>query len=639
MSGSGKSATGEKRRRPKNLGATVSGILKYLKRSRAALAAALFLVGVSSLSGVTGTYFLKWIIDDRLLPLVGTSPTFEAFLPLIKTLSALAAVYLVGTAASYGFSRIMLGVSENTLNYIRNDLFSHMQDLPVSFFDAREHGELMSRLTNDADALRECINQSFVQIVYSAITVTATFAVMLRLSPILTAAVAVFALFVVGIIKFLGAKSARLFREQQKRAGEANGYVEEYISGQRAVKLFCREDKTKEDFREITEKLRAAATDANSYASVIMPVIGNLSYVCYAAVAALGSVLIISVDKNSFFALTVGGLFSFITYSKQFFQPVTRIAQQSNNILIALAGAERIFEIMKVPAEEDEGKVVLVNVRKNPDGSLEESGEKTGTRAWKIPRESGGFDYRECRGDVRFRDVSFGYDRGTEVLKKASLRLVPGKKTAFVGATGAGKTTIANLITRFYDVGEGEITFDGINVKDIKKESLRRCTATVPQDARLFTGTVAENIAYGRLDATREEIIEAAKLANADSFISRLPGGYDAKIKGDGDNLSQGQRQLLTIARAAAAEPATLVLDEATSSVDVRTEKLIVKGMEKLMEGRSAFIIAHRLSTVRGADEIATLENGEIIERGTHEELMAGKGRYYEYYTGQTKLD
>ena len=624
---------------PKNTKATFSRLLGYLGRSKFLLLLVFVFVAFSALASIIGTSFVKTITDDFLMPIIGSEITKELLAPLVKILVSLVFIYLFGIISSYAYSRIMLQVAQKTLNIIRKDLFDHMMDLPISFFDTHTHGELMSRYTADADVLRECISNSFVQLVSSTVTVLGTFVMMVYYSPLLTVFVVAMLLIAFGVIKFLGKRSARYFREQQKCVGEVNGYIEEYIEGLKVVKVFCHETAAKMNFGAINNNLRLAATNAHTYASILMPIMGNISYISYAAVATLGSLIIMVVPESSVFSLTVGALFTFLLYTKQFFQPITQISQQFNSIIAALAGAERIFEVIDTPAEEDDGYVTLVNAKKNADGSIVECEERTGIWAWKHPHGDGTLTYTEWQGDVRFHDVTFSYDGKKTVLKNVSLYAMPGQKIAFVGSTGAGKTTITNLINRFYDVNEGKITYDGINIKKIKKSELRRSMAMVLQDTHLFTGTVRDNIAYGRLDATDEEIVAAAKLANAHSFISRLPDGYDTMITGDGANLSQGQRQLLAIARAAVADPPVLILDEATSSIDTRTERLIEKGMDSLMEGRTVFVIAHRLSTVRNSDAIMVLEHGEIIERGNHDDLIAQKGKYYQLYTGQFELD
>lgn len=630
---------GNRFQKPQNTKATFSRLLGYLGKSKALLFLVAIFVLTSALATIIGTSFVETITDDILLPIIGSEITAEILAPLVKILISLAFIYGFGLISSYAYSRIMLQVAHKTLNLIRRDLFNHMMDLPIGFFDTHTHGELMSRYTNDTDVLRECISQSFVQLISSSVTVIGTFVMMAYYSPLLTLLVIVLLIVAFFIIKILGKKSAQYFRAQQKCVGEVNGYIEEFIEGLKVVKVFCHEDSAKKDFAEINGNLRKAATNAHTYASILMPIMGNISYLTYAASATIGSIVIMTVPEESFWGLSVGALMTFLLYTRQFFQPITQISQQFNNIIAALAGAERIFEIIDTPVEEDEGYVTLVNAKKLESGEIVECEERTGIWAWKHPHSDGTLTYTEWQGDVRFHDVTFSYDGKKTVLKNVSLYARPGEKIAFVGSTGAGKTTITNLINRFYDVNEGKITYDGINIRKIKKSELRRSMAMVLQDTHLFTGTVRDNIAYGRLDATDDEIIAAAKLANADSFITRLPDGYDTMITGDGANLSQGQRQLLAIARAAVADPPVLILDEATSSIDTRTERLIEKGMDKLMEGRTVFVIAHRLSTVRNSNAIMVLENGEIIERGDHDDLIAQKGKYYQLYTGQFELD
>ena len=625
--------------KPQNTKATFARLLGYLGKSKFLLLLVFIFVLFSALASIIGTSFVEKITNEILIPLVGKELTDGLLDPLVKILVPLVFIYIAGALSSYAYSRIMLQVSHKTLNIIRKDLFDHMMDLPIKFFDTHTHGELMSRYTNDADALRECISQSIVQLISSVVTVVGTFAMMVYFSPALALLIVAVLIVSFFIIKALGSQSAKYFRMQQQSIGEVNGYIEEFIEGLKVVKVFCHEDKAREGFSVINGKLRHAATNAHTYASILMPIMGNISYISYAAAATLGSVLVMTVPQDSFFALDIGSLLTFLIYTRQFFQPITQISQQFNNIILALTGAERIFEIIDTPVEEDNGYVTLVNAKKNAKGEIEECDERTGMWAWKHPHGDGTVTYTEWMGDVRFHDVTFSYDGKKTVLKNVSLYARPGEKIAFVGSTGAGKTTITNLINRFYDVDEGKITYDGINVKKIKKSALRQSMAMVLQDTHLFTGTVRDNIAYGKLDATDEEIVAAAKLANADSFISRLPDGYDTMITGDGANLSQGQRQLLSIARAAVANPPVLILDEATSSIDTRTERLIEKGMDKLMEGRTVFVIAHRLSTVRNSNAIMVLENGEIIERGDHDDLIAQKGKYYQLYTGQFELD
>lgn len=607
-------------RKPKNIKITLTRILNYMLRQKWLLVIVSILIIISSGASVAGTYFLKPLINEGIVPLISKNPQTLDFIPLIKMLLLMGGIYLLGVLATYSYARIMIFVSNKTLNAIRKDLFNHMQDLPIKYFDTHTHGELMSRYTSDVDTLRESLNNGVTQLMTSSITVISTFIMMLVLSPILTILIIIMIFIMINIIKFIGGKSATFFRNQQKAVGAANGYIEEMIEGQKVVKVFTHEEKTKDEFAILNNNLRDAATNANIYASVIMPVMGNLSYFNYALTATIGAMMTI----KGF--LDIGTIASFLQYTRSFSQPITQISQQFNAVLAALAGAERIFEVIDEKPEIDEGRVTL-----EIDNNV---------AVWKV-RNAGNSDISSVRvkGDMEFKNVNFGYEKNQPVLFDLSLHASPGQKIAFVGSTGAGKTTITNLINRFYDIQDGSITYDGIDIREIKKDDLRCSLAMVLQDTHLFTGTVKENIRYGRLDATDDEIVEAAKLANAHSFIKHLPKGYDTMLVSDGANLSQGQRQLLNIARAAVANPQVLILDEATSSIDTRTEKLIEQGMDKLMQGRTVFVIAHRLSTVRNSDLIMVLEGGKVIEKGNHEELISQKGKYYQLYTGQFELE
>lgn len=625
-------------KKPKNAKKTFARIMSYLSEYRWMLILVCILVALSSGAAVAGTYFLKPIIDDFIAPMIGSqNPDFTG---LLRIIIMLAAIYAMGAICTYAYNRIMVNIAADSLYKMRMDMFTHMQKLPIRYFDTRTHGEIMSRYTNDIDTMRNMMSQSIPQLVSSTITVVGVFVMMMILSIPLTVLVVVMLFIISWVIKVVGSKSSVFYRNQQKAIGAVNGYIEEMIDGQRVVKVFCHEEESKKNFDKINSELCEASTKANTFANILMPIMNNLSYIHYALTAIVGAVLTIYSGQREMgiFTLGLGALVSFLQYTRSFAQPITQVSQQFNVILNALAGAERIFALLDEEPEVDDGYVTLVNAEIDSDGNIKETDKHTGVWAWKHPHSDGSLTYTQVRGAVEFENVEFGYKPNKTVLKGISLYAEPGQKIAFVGSTGAGKTTITNLINRFYDVPDGKIRYDGININKIKKDDLRRSLSMVLQDTHLFTGTVMDNIRYGRLDATDQEVIDAAKLANADWFIRHLPKGYDTLITGDGSNLSQGQRQLLAIARAAVADPPVLILDEATSSIDTRTESLIEKGMDRLMEGRTVFVIAHRLSTVRNSHAIMVLENGEIIERGSHDKLIAEHGRYYQLYTGMFEL-
>ena len=605
--------------KPKDMKGTIKKLLSYMGHYRGAMVLVAVCLVVSSGASIFSSYLLKPIINDYILP--GDFPG------LIRMLCVLGGAFALSAACSYAYARIMVHISQNTVAAIRRDLFNHLQSLPLRYFDAHQSGDLMSRFTNDIDTVSEMINSSFANLISCALTFLGTIGMMLYLNWVLTLITFAFLALMLLTVKTIGGRSRVSFQRQQAALGSVNGYVEEMIEGQKVIKVFNHEGKTIDQFDTLNESYRQAATAAQAYASSMMPAMGNLSRINYAVTCCVGGLLAIGGVGD------IGSLAAYLLYVKQVSQPIAQISQQMNTILAAVAGAERIFAVMEEPPETDEGKTVLVRVEKDGE-KLTEVPHRTGHWAWK----SADGELTELRGDVRFEHVDFGYSAEKQVLRNVSLYAKPGQKIAFVGSTGAGKTTVTNLINRFYDISAGTITYDGIDVRNMEKNSLRRSLGVVLQDTHLFTGTIADNIRYGRPDATDEQVIAAAKLANADTFIRHLPEGYNTRITGDGGSLSQGERQLLAIARAAVSDPPVLILDEATSSIDTRTEKLIEKGMDSLMAGRTVFVIAHRLSTVRNAQAILVLEQGEIIERGDHEDLLKQKGRYYQLYTGQSEL-
>ena len=646
--------------KPKNMKKTLKTLMSYLGKYKLQLMIVMILIVVNSIAIISGSYFLKPLVNNYILP--------GDFVGLAKMLAVLGTIFALGVFASYGYARLMVHVAQNTVSNIRTDLFNKMQELPIKYFDRNTHGDLMSLYTNDIDNIGEALNNSFTNILSSGLTFIGVIIMMAILSPTLIIVTVTFLALMILVISKVGAKSKYYFGMQQKNIGSLNGYIEEMIEGQKVIKVFCHEEEAIEDFKKHNEELRKASTGAQTFSGYMMPMLGNLSHMNYAVTCCVGGLMTIAG------AFDIGSLVSYLQYTRQVSNPIAQVSQQVNIILAALAGAERIFAALDEEVEVDEGEVTLTRVEVKENGKLVETDKYTGNWAWKVPASvvykmrnaeaetasisemaattsslsdsqlESAIDLSDepilvqLTGDVRFKNVVFGYNEEKTVLKDISLFAKPGQKIAFVGSTGAGKTTITNLINRFYEINSGIITYDGIDIKDIKKDDLRKSLGIVLQDTHLFTGTIADNIRYGNLNATDEEVKAAAKLANAHAFIKHLPQGYDTVITGDGEGLSQGQRQLLAIARAAIANPPVLIMDEATSSIDTRTEKLIAEGMDKLMEGRTVFVIAHRLSTIKNSHAIMVLEQGEIIERGNHESLLDKKGRYYQLYTGKAEL-
>ena len=610
---------------------TIKRLLKYVTENyKLQLAVVLVSIIISALVGVLGTQFIKYLIDDFITPLLGSqSPDYSR---LLNVIMMMAVIYLVGVVCTFTYNRLMVNISQGVLNKIRTQMFNHMQKLPIRYFDSRTHGEIMSTYTNDVDTLRQMLSQSIPQVFSSCVTMVAVLAAMLATNIYLTLVVLAMVILMVFVSRYLGGNSSRFFVKQQEDIGKVNGYIEEMMEGQKVVKVFNYEEDSKARFDDLNEQLCDSMTKANMYANILMPCIMNIGNLGYVLVAVIGGIL--SVNG----ILTIGSIAAFLQYVKAFTNPLSQVSQQMNSIIMALAGAERIFDLIDQEEEVDEGYVTLVNA-KMENGKIVETEERTGMWAWKHPHKDGRITYTRLRGQVEFENVQFGYEPKKRILHDISLVAKEGQKVSFVGATGAGKTTITNLINRFYDIQDGKIRYDRINIRKIKKDDLRRSLGMVLQDTSLFTGTIRDNIRYGKLDATDEEVEAAAKLSNADKFIKHLPHGYDTMITGNGEGLSQGQRQLLSIARAALNNPPVLILDEATSSIDTRTEKIVQEGMDKLMKGRTVFVIAHRLSTIKNSDLIMVLDHGRIIERGNHKELIAQKGTYYGLYTGAIEID
>ena len=614
---------------------TVRRLMRYVGKGYGVqFVLVLLCILVSATASVSGSLFLGSLIDDYITPLLAMdNPVFDG---LLRALTMMGCLYLTGALCALIYNRLMVTISQGVQKKIRDDLFGHMQELPIKYFDTHAHGDVMSVYTNDVDTLRQMFSQSIPQVINSLMMIVVAFIGMLFTDLLLTGVVILCIIGMLTVTRFLAGRSGRYFVRQQVKLGDLNGYIEEMINGQKVVKVFCHEEEAQEGFDKVNDALCESADKANKYANILMPILINIGNVQYVIIAMAGGALALSGIGSG---ITLGVIATFLQLSKSLSNPISQISQQLNSVVMALAGAQRIFDLMDEPVEEDHGRVTLVNVNFDQGGNLHETDQRTNIWAWKVPQEDGSYSYVRLTGDVRFDDVDFAYEEGKTILHDITLFAKPGQKLAFVGATGAGKTTITNLINRFYDIADGKIRYDGISINDIHKPDLRRSLGIVLQDTNLFTGTVRENIRYGNLEATDEEVEAAAQLANADDFIRRLPQGYDTMLTGNGANLSQGQRQLIAIARAAVADPPVMILDEATSSIDTRTEAIVQQGMDALMSGRTVFVIAHRLSTVRNSDAIMVLDHGRIVERGNHEDLIAQHGIYYQLYTGAFELE
>ncbi|MCD8148128.1 MAG: ABC transporter ATP-binding protein/permease [Clostridiales bacterium] len=630
-----------KKKGAKDTRGTAARLLSYIGQYKVRFIIVICCIVMAAITTALASLFIQSLIDDYIMPLVASdNPDFAG---LLRYLLRMAAIFACGVVAALLYNRIMVTIAQGILKKIRDEMFEHMQGLPIRYFDTHTHGDLMSRYTNDTDALRQMMTQSIPQVMNSCITVVVVFISMLTVSLWLTLVVIAFVVIIMLVIRKIAGGSARYFMKQQIALGRENGFIEEMINGQKVIKVFNHEEQAKEDFDKVNDELCDSATKANTYANILMPIMNNIGFILYVVIAIVGGFLGIAGVRNISLTgvgvLTLGAIVSFLQLSRSFVNPISQISNQINFIVMALAGAERIFELLDEEVEQDGGTVTMVRVRLDEDGNMVECLERTKHWAWKVPQSDGSFKLVEMKGHVEFDHVDFGYNPEKTVLHDITLYAQPGEKVALVGATGAGKTTITNLINRFYDIQRGSITYDGIDIADIEKPSLRRSLGVVLQDVNLFTGTVMENIRYGKLDATDEDCIAAAKLANADGFIRMLPHGYDTVLEGDGSGLSQGQRQLISIARAAVADPPVMILDEATSSIDTRTEAIVQRGMDALMDGRTVFVIAHRLSTIMNSDVIMVLDQGRIIERGNHDKLIEEKGTYYQLYTGAFELE